>query len=97
MLRDYKTYDPYSTVAQPVVYLSFEQQVQKFLESGESDFSAPSVDAYDFPDGNADFSKDLPESDLDIFDANCRSATAVEPQSNNVDNSNNDVNPESNE
>lgn len=96
MRRSFHEYDQTSNVVQPVVYLSFESQIKKFLEQGQSDFSAPPDNAYDFPSGeDVDFDKQLAPTEQDLFELNVNNDSPA-PQANNspapqanIDNSNN--------
>lgn len=88
MRRSFHIYDESSNVVQPVVYLSFESQIKKFLEQGQSDFSAPPAEAFDFGSGEeVDFDKELAPTEQDLFELNINNDSPA-PQAN-IGNSNN--------
>lgn len=88
MRRSFHIYDETSSVVQPVVYLSFESQIKKFLEQGQSDFSAPPAEAFDFGSGEeVDFDKELAPTEQDLFELNAENNSPAQQAS--VDNSDN--------
>ena len=88
MRRSFHQYDETSNVVQPVVYLSFESQIKKFLEQGQSDFSAPPAEAFDFGLGEeVDFDKELAPTEQDLFELNINNDGPAKQA--NIDSSNN--------
>lgn len=57
-----------------------ESLLKSFLATGEGNLASPDDTAFDFLDGNVDFNRPLPSSDVDVFvAASASSAEEVSP------------------
>ena len=56
-----------------------ESLLKSFLATGEGNLASPDDSAFDFLDGNVDFSRPLPSSDVDVFVAASASSATEEP------------------